>query len=112
MADGVLVGAPVCVNDLANEDDVLIESVCEDNSNNSDSVKSGFFMLSERDQLCSKFQLNGSQTKSCPDLDCRLMSSDTEEFTEVLKSISEENYDDCRKKRCADRYDSSESSDR
>lgn len=97
---------------LQNEGDVLLGCASEDSSNTSDSIKSGYFVLSESDQLCSKFQLNGVKLKACSGLDSREMNSDTDGFTAVLKSISEENGDNCRKKRCADRYDSSESSDR
>lgn len=108
MADCVLVEVlPV----RENEDDVLLGCASEDSSSNSDSIKSGYFVISESDQLCSKFQLNGVTLKGCSELN-REMSSHTDGFTAVLKSISEDNADNCRKKRCADRYDSSESSDR
>ncbi|XP_046673173.1 uncharacterized protein LOC124362581 isoform X2 [Homalodisca vitripennis] len=112
MADCVLVErSSVCEDVLVNGNDILLGSASEDSSNTIDSVKSGFFVLSESDALCSNFQLNGVKLGSCSGLDGRVMGSDTEEFTAALKSIGEENGHNCRKKRCADRYDSSESSD-
>lgn len=101
----------VCVNDLLNENDVILGSVSDDSNNTLDSIKSGYFVLSESEKCCSNFDINGAKA-SCPELDSRVMGSDSEEFMASLKSISEENGHNCRKKRCADRYDSSESSDR
>ncbi|XP_054265602.1 zinc finger protein jing homolog isoform X1 [Macrosteles quadrilineatus] len=111
MADCALVdGLPVCKNLVVNENDVLLGSASEDSNNTEDSVKSTYFVC-ESDALCSKFQLNGVQLRSCPGMDGRVMGSDTEEFSSSLKSIHDENGHNCRKKRCVDRYDSSESSD-
>lgn len=110
----MLVGelSSVCENDLLNENDVILSSVSDDSNNTLDSIKSGYFVLRKSEKCCSTFEINGAKIASCSELDSRVMVSDSEEFA-ALKSISEEeNEHNFRKKRCADRYDSSESSDR
>lgn len=118
MADGVCeAGTGVCVNDplLVNENEVFIsetseESVNKDKLNN---LKSSFYLIDENSGLCSNFRLNGVVNEACSELDvCLVMGSDHEEFSSEFKSMCSDNEDNCRKKRCTDRYDSSESSDR
>lgn len=103
-------GMPVCEDVLLNESGVFGSS-SEDSSNTLDSIKSGFFALSEGEALCSNFELNG-KLGSCAGMDGTMIGSDSEEFRAALKLINDETGHSCRKKRCADRYDSSESSDR
>lgn len=104
MADCLVEGMPVCEDVLLNETGVFSS---EDSSNTLDSIKSGFFALSEGEALCSDFEIN-SKLGSCVGMG----GTDSEEFRAALKLINDETVHSCRKKRCADRYDSSESSDR
>lgn len=102
---------PVCEDVLLNESGVFGSS-SEDSSNTLDSIKSGFFALSEGEEaLCSNFEING-KLGSCAGMEGTMIGSESEEFRAALKLINDETGHSCRKKRCADRYDSSESSDR
>lgn len=88
-------------------------------SGNTTSVSDSFnFYFNEHSELCSKF--HGSEKTdqaSSATLDiCRVMETIRgQEFSSLFKTICSteaEDSDNCRKKRCTDRYDSSESSDR
>lgn len=120
MAEGVCAaGTGVCVDNslLMNENDILLSVQSEDSFNldTLDSLKSTLYMLGQNGELCSNFTMSSVDldVRGCSELDlCRAMESDNEEFSSGFQSTCEENEDNCRKKRCADRYDSSESSDR
>ncbi|RZF42164.1 hypothetical protein LSTR_LSTR004313 [Laodelphax striatellus] len=79
----------------------------------SGSLKKSFYVSGD---LCSDIVSNGGEefdVESSGLLNeiCRVMGSEHVEFSGDFKEICSEGEDNCRKKRCADRYDSSESSD-
>lgn len=68
-----------------------------------------FFTHKDSEQLCTKFASSAVHGKEEV---CVKEEKPQRSLSVPLESLCEENEDNCRKKRCADRYDSSESSDR
>ncbi|GLH00273.1 hypothetical protein R5R35_014325 [Gryllus longicercus] len=114
MADGL------CVEGTANNDNGTAVKETVDllgmshkdslNSKGLNSLKSTFYINGESGELCSNFRVNGVVTLGVHASRDMLCSANTEhvDFTSLCPDAG----DNCRKKRCADRYDSSESSDR
>lgn len=80
----------------------------------SDSLKSGYYLSNE---LCSDYLSNGVReldvvTSGLLNEVCSVMGTEHVDFNDDFKRMCAESEDNCRKKRCTDRYDSSESSDR
>lgn len=79
-----------------------------------DSLKSSFYLNND---LCPDFVSNGvrelvMETSGLLNEVCSVMGSEHVDFNDDFKGMCAEGEDNCRKKRCTDRYDSSESSDR
>ena len=68
-----------------------------------------FFTHKENEKLCTKFASSAVHGKEEV---CVKEEKPQRELSVPLESLCGENEDNCCKKRCADRYDSSESSDR
>lgn len=81
------------------------EKQIEDNGLNN--LKSLFYLSNIENNCFSKYSVNedgvNRASEFCPDVDG---------FSSDYKGICPNNEENCRKKRCSDRYDSSESSDR
>lgn len=97
MADGLLAGESLCIGD------VIKNSTMKDCDNEGKLLK------------------NDSVIDKCENVDARRVGCDSDKLFKKLCSNSNASTqhegilpceDDCRKKRCVDRYDSSESSDR
>ncbi|XP_039280879.1 zinc finger protein jing homolog isoform X2 [Nilaparvata lugens] len=89
------------------------DSECVADEDRSGSLSKSFYVSGD---LCSDIVSNGAEefdVESSGLLNeiCRVMGSEHVEFSGDFKEICSEGEDNCRKKRCADRYDSSESSD-
>jgi hypothetical protein len=107
MADGVCAdGTAGSVKDSVVKQTVDLLSISHKdclNSNTLNTLKSSFYIRGDSGELCSSFQIDGV-------VGLGVRASDM--LCGASSEFCPNNGDNCRKKRCADRYDSSESSDR
>ncbi|KAJ8889077.1 hypothetical protein PR048_008571 [Dryococelus australis] len=106
MADGM------CVDGTANGGEESLQkvstnvgSISQKGGRNADglkAVKPAFYISGDSGQLCSNFRVNGLGVRAASAM---LTGSQ-------FSALCANGEDNCRKKRCSDRYDSSESSDR
>lgn len=84
-----------------------VNSEKQDVDNSLNNLKSIFYLNSLEDNCFSKYSVNNDgisrASEFCPHVDG---------FSSEYKGLCPNNDENCRKKRCSDRYDSSESSDR
>ncbi|XP_069675318.1 zinc finger protein jing homolog [Periplaneta americana] len=106
MADGVCAeGTDTSVKDSVVKQSVDLISISHKdclNSNTLNTLKSSFYINGDSGELCSSFRIDGVVGLGVR-ASAMLCSAGSE--------FCPNNGDNCRKKRCADRYDSSESSD-
>lgn len=113
MADGLCVqGTARRENDLKVKDNVDLLSISNKDcmkKKGLTNVKTSFYICSDSGELCSNYRVNGVLNLGvhASDMLCSASSKHVE-----YSSLCPNGEDNCRKKRCADRYDSSESSDR
>jgi len=107
MADGVCAeGTADSVKDSVVKQTVDLLSISHEdclNSNTLNTLKSSFYIRGDSEELSSSFQIDG-----VVGLGVRAAAMLCGSSSEFCPNTG----DNCRKKRCADRYDSSESSDR
>lgn len=104
MADGVCaVGTTDSVKDSVMKQSVDLLSISHKDCLNSNTLKSSFYIHGDSGELCSRFEIDG-----VVELGVRASAM----LCGASSEFCPNNGDNCRKKRCTDRYDSSESSDR
>lgn len=104
MADGVCAeGTADSVKDSVVKQTVDLLSISHKDCLNSNTLKSSFYIHGDSGELCSSFRIDG-----VVGLGVRASAM----LCGASSEFCPNNGDNCRKKRCADRYDSSESSDR
>jgi len=114
MADGLCAESKDCGKNKLKTAFVITSAANMDVSNTNNVVNSEQPKLcvngESGDDECSKF---GVDSVVCVSSSCNSGSGESNSpFTTEFKNLCQDNDDNCRKKRCADRYDSSESSDR